>query len=369
MPTIAVIGAGVVGASIAFRLVEQGARVWLIDQAQPGGGTTSNSFAWANSNQKTPRDYFLLNYEGLREHYRLRHELGKAPWLHDGGNLIWEEAPDQIAALEQRVERLLDWGYAAEWRAATRVHVELEPRIAFPRPDLPVAFFPEEAWVDAPLLARSLVERAADQDAELRTATSVEAIETAGGRVSALRLARDERIEIDGLVNAAGPGADRVAQLVGLPLPLTPTRGLLVRLNAGDDPLSRIMHAPNVNIRPDGTGHVLVHHDSIDAQLGDRPSIDPSDPLCAELLARAQIAVPSLEQAAIESARIGVRPYPADGRSCVGAVSALAGYYEAVTHSGVTLGPLLGRLLTKEILSGEVDPLIAPFRPDRFSRN
>ncbi len=59
---------------------------------------------------------------------------------------------------------------------------------------------------------------------------------------------------------------------------------------------------------------------------------------------------------------------PEDGLPCVGAVAEIPGYYEAVTHSGVTLGPLLGRLLAREILAGEVDALISPFRPDRFAR-
>ena len=66
---------------------------------------------------------------------------------------------------------------------------------------------------------------------------------------------------------------------------------------------------------------------------------------------------------------VGVRPVPKDGRSCVGAVSTVPGYYEAVTHSGVTLGPLIGRLLAQEILTGEVEALISPFHPDRFARN
>ena len=79
--------------------------------------------------------------------------------------------------------------------------------------------------------------------------------------------------------------------------------------------------------------------------------------------------LPALHSAKISETLVGVRPIPKDGFSCVGAVSALPGYYEAVTHSGVTLGPLVGRLLAKEILSGEVDPLVAPFRPDRFVRN
>jgi glycine/D-amino acid oxidase-like deaminating enzyme len=68
----------------------------------------------------------------------------------------------------------------------------------------------------------------------------------------------------------------------------------------------------------------------------------------------------------VVEARYGMRPVPADGHSCVGKVSAIPGYYEAVTHSGVTLGPLIGRLLAREILTSEVDPLIAPFRADRF---
>lgn len=60
---------------------------------------------------------------------------------------------------------------------------------------------------------------------------------------------------------------------------------------------------------------------------------------------------------------------PEDGLPCVGAVSWLPGYYEAVAHSGVTLGPLLGRLLAREILDGEVDALVAPFRPARYARD
>jgi glycine/D-amino acid oxidase-like deaminating enzyme len=44
----------------------------------------------------------------------------------------------------------------------------------------------------------------------------------------------------------------------------------------------------------------------------------------------------------------------------------IPGYFEAVTHSGVTLGPLLGRLLAQTVATGQTDPLLAPFSPDRF---
>ena len=58
---VAVIGAGIVGSSVAYRLSEGGAEVVLIDGAEPGSGTTSTSFAWVNANNKLPRDYFELN--------------------------------------------------------------------------------------------------------------------------------------------------------------------------------------------------------------------------------------------------------------------------------------------------------------------
>src|ERR671917_1582153 len=101
---VAVIGAGIVGSSIAHRLSEDGAEVVLLDGAEPGSGTTSTSFAWVNANNKLPREYFELNLAGMREHGRLRDEIG-GDWLHTSGNLIWA-ADEEQENLEKRVGRL-----------------------------------------------------------------------------------------------------------------------------------------------------------------------------------------------------------------------------------------------------------------------
>lgn len=45
----------------------------------------------------------------------------------------------------------------------------------------------------------------------------------------------------------------------------------------------------------------------------------------------------------------------------------MPGYYEAVSHSGITLGPVVGRLLASEILSGQRDKMLADFHPERFA--
>ncbi|HEX3721507.1 MAG TPA: FAD-dependent oxidoreductase [Nitrolancea sp.] len=363
MQTVAVIGAGVVGASVAFRLAQAGAKVILIDRGEPGHGTSASSFAWANANQKTPRDYFELNFAGLREHKRLRDELGDAPWLHDGGNLVYSA---NEADVEARVARLTEWDYAAEWMTAAEVNASLESNIRFSDPSSRIAFFPDECWVNAPQLAVSLVERARRLGAETRFGTALNAVELTDGRVRAISIGQSERIEIDALVNTAGPGADKVATMVGRTLPLAPTSGLLVRVEVSPAPVQRIVHLPQIHIRPDGDGFVLLQHDDTDDQVGDRTTIDTNHPLVRELLTRATTTIAGFDDARIVDARIGIRPIPRDGRSCVGGIAYIDGYYEAVTHSGVTLGPLLGRLLANEIVNGERDTLLAPFSPNRF---
>jgi glycine/D-amino acid oxidase-like deaminating enzyme len=357
---VAVMGAGIVGASVAFRLSEGGAEVVLIDGAEPGSGTTSASFAWVNANNKLPREYFELNLAGMQEHERLRDEMGDS-WLHPTGNLILA-TNEELQNLERRVERLHSWSYAAEIPLASTVNERLEPGAVFPDPETRVAYFPEESWVDAPALTRTLVEAASRSGARVLSGNAVRDIEAGGVMLS---LESGDTIHVDAVVNATGAGAASMAGMVGRVLPLDVFRGLLVRVAVHGEPLRHLLHAPRINLRPDGPGYVLLHHDSVDEKLTD-DFAGMEDPLCAELLERGRRVLPALAGAEVVEARFGLRPVPADGHSCVGALSEVPGYFEAVTHSGVTLGPLLGRLLAREILTGEVGPLIAPFRPDRF---
>jgi glycine/D-amino acid oxidase-like deaminating enzyme len=78
---VVVIGAGVVGANVAYRLAQAGAEVIVLDAGAPGGGTSGASFAWVNSFWKEPRDYYDLNVAGMAEHGRIAEELGGGAWL------------------------------------------------------------------------------------------------------------------------------------------------------------------------------------------------------------------------------------------------------------------------------------------------
>ena len=109
--TIVVIGAGLVGAVASYRLAQAGARVTTVDRAFPGGGTSSASFAWLNSFNKTPRHYNRLNTHSIRDHQDLADELD-GRWLHLDGGLHWEreDQPANSERLRQGIRLMHEWG-------------------------------------------------------------------------------------------------------------------------------------------------------------------------------------------------------------------------------------------------------------------
>ena len=111
---------------------------------------------------------------------------------------------------------------------------------------------------------------------------------------------------------------------------------------------------------------MLLQDNRLD-ETGDARDLLERDPGAAHrLLAAAQKIVPSLEQATIERAIVGVRSIPGDGLPIVGYVPGVTGLYAVATHSGVTLGPWLGRIVAREV-SGEIeDARLVPFRPGRL---
>jgi glycine/D-amino acid oxidase-like deaminating enzyme len=364
VPEIVVVGAGLVGSAVAYFCARAGAKVTVIDAGRPGGGTSSTTFSWLNANRKTPRAYFDLNVAGMRAHAALRDELGSAPWLHDGGNLEWAADDAGRAELRDRVERLRAWGYEVSMVSPGDVGTQLAPDLQMDRGVKQVAYFPEERWLDPLPLIGTLL-NPAGASIEIHQGR-VEQIEVATGVVRGVRTAAHEQISAEVVVDCAGRWAGHVAAMAGFTLPMANTAGLLAVTAPAPVGLSRIVHAPDVNIRPDGAGRFLLHADDLDAAIDAATQPDVRLPACAELLRRARNVLPGLEGAPLEAARIGVRPIPGDGLSAVGPMPGVEGVYLAVTHSGATLCLALGRMVAGELLRGEQAPELAAFRPARF---
>src|SRR5262249_28718457 len=113
-------------------------------------------------------------------------------------------------------------------------------------------------------------------------------------------------------------------------------------------------------------GRIMMRAGEFDATVNEDTPVVPLPPACHQIFERARRVLPALDGAALEAARVGVRPIPSDGHPLVGPLPGAAGTYLVCTHSGVTVGPLLGRLVADEIVRGTVDPRLRPFRPERL---
>jgi glycine/D-amino acid oxidase-like deaminating enzyme len=358
-----VIGAGVMGASVAYRLSQAGAAVTVVEAARVGGGTSGISFAWTNANKKPPKAYHDLNVAGMKAHAALADEFGATPWWHGGGSLEWEVEADR-AAQRENVEQLRSWGYAAEWLARDQL-LELEPDIdPAVIGDAPVAFFPEEGWLDPVVYAHAMLSAARRRyGAKIVCGVRVVDLIMSGDRVTGVRLADGSHHEADTVVNCAGRWTNEATRDAGLHLPLAPTVGFLVFTPPVAAGLSRVVRTPVIDARPDGAGRLMLIADttlSFDARLS------PSMPEARDWMQRARQLLPSIGAVEAEAVRIALRPMPADHFSAVGPMPRTSGYYIAVTHSGVTMSPFLGAAVADEIVGGRHRAELAPFRPARF---
>lgn len=360
---VAVIGSGVVGACVGYYLARDGVNVLMVDAARPGELTTSASLAWVNASAKAGHDaYFALNFAGCKEYERLVDELPDAGWWNPTGHLRWDYRDDR--ELVDAVDRLRAHGYPAEVWEAGRVQTLLEPHVAFPSSSALVASFPSEAWVDGPKLVRALIGAAVEMGATTAFGSEVRRINVASTAVSSIELASGEAYPVEKLVNAAGPGAADVARLVGRVLRMQQSPGLAVRVQTTGDWISRVIHPSGLAMRPDGARRLFLLARSVEPAL---PGAGHAPGELGDAVKRlAARAVPRLADASVVEARVGYRPVPVDGFPVIGKASGIHGYYEAVTHSGITLGPLVGRTLAAEIIHGHIDPLVSPFRASRF---
>ena len=122
---IIVVGAGIIGASIAYHLARAGAGVTIVDAGEPGGLATRASWAWINASWGNPHFYFRFRMRSMMEWRRLAKEIaGIAPrWC---GGLLWDLPPDRLAAF---ADEHASWGYDVR-RVGREQAQEIEPNLA-----------------------------------------------------------------------------------------------------------------------------------------------------------------------------------------------------------------------------------------------
>jgi glycine/D-amino acid oxidase-like deaminating enzyme len=358
---VAVVGAGILGACAAWYLTRAGRSVVVLDAAEPGSGTSANSFAWINAVRKEPDAYHRLNADGVAAYAALATELRIDFGYRTGGSLEWTEDAASDEELRGRVARLAHRGYPAEL-VTREAALALEPGLAIGANARSIAFYAGDAWVDAPRLVRVLLGDAVSRGAEVRGGTAVRSVRTRGSQVEGVVTDTGE-VVADAVLFCVGPATAAVLEPLGMKLPVNRVPGLLAVTTAPATPLGRVVHAPGIHLRPEPGGGLRLGADDVDKLITETAA--PPE-LGETLLERARRVFPPAREARLAGTRIGVRPMPGDGHTIAGRIPSLANGFVVVTHSAVTMGPLLGRLIAAEIVGQPPSPQLAPFRPDRF---
>ena len=340
-PHIAVVGAGIVGSAIALELASRGADVTLVDAG--GERASENSFGWINASWFNRPDYFRLRHFSMGV-WRVWAE--RVPGLDPrwSGCLLWDLEGE---ALDAFVRDHGAMGYAIRMVDRDTIR-RIEPGLI--DPPARAALAETEGFIEAGAAASALRVAAVTAGASL-VAERVEAVEP-----MALRLADGRKLSADRVIIAAGQGT---AKLLDLPIASLP--GLMVLTAPARTRVAHVLEPPGLNLRQDALGRILCAGEAGGSAIDREPGAIADD-----LIERVR-ALFGESGLALERIIIGQRPMPADEHPLIGPVTARGGIYAGVMHSGVTLAPGVAELVADEVLDAATAPLLAPFRPDRFS--
>ncbi|SCB38030.1 NAD(P)/FAD-dependent oxidoreductase [Rhizobium lusitanum] len=363
---VVVIGAGIVGSSVAYEAAKAGAEVTVLEAGKIAGGASATSFAWTNATGKRPQPYFALNVAGMRAHLDLAREFGHAPWFHQTGSIEWYSNESDWPAQLDNADQMRDWGYGVEWISKSRL-AELEPEIDHSAiQNSPIVYYPEEGWVHPVLYAAWLLRAAKEKwDADIRPFTSVKSIDVRNSVAKAVKTVDGSIYEADAIINCTGSWAAHV--LDGVPaIPMASNMGILGFTLPIATTLRRQFHMDDLDVRPDGAGRLVIHKISVDSLVTEMQPLDPAGAEASLLLQAVRKVLPAVQPDDMESIRTIVRPIPGDNLTCSGWVPGFEGYYVAITHSGVSIAPHLGKAVAQEVVGGRLHDSLTDFRPDRF---
>ncbi|ESX58043.1 D-amino acid oxidase [Mesorhizobium sp. LSHC422A00] len=351
---VIVIGAGIIGASIAWHLTKAGARVTVISDSGAGGVATPNSFAWINASWGNPEIYFRLRIRAMAEWKRLANELPGLPLAWCGG-LCWDLPAGR---LEAYAAEHASWGYGIERVDAGRA-AQIEPSLVEP-PELAV-YVAEEGVAEPVAAAKALLADAERQGARVLS-SSVTALVQTYGRITGVDTSHG-LMAAEEVVIAAGVGAPDIAATAGIKLPIETPPGLIVHSRPYKKLLNGLVHAEKLHMRQTAEGRIIAGSDFAGGDPGENP-----DATARDLFAAMKAALRGADGLEFEFHTVGYRPTPIDGFPIIGRAEGVGGLYVAVMHSGITLAPAVGLFATREILDGERDPLLRPYGLGRFAQ-
>jgi sarcosine oxidase subunit beta len=356
---VVVVGAGAVGCSIAYWLAKRGKAVILVDKGGPGAGTSSANFGLVWASTKEPYTYMELNLRSGLMWPQMLEELGEDVELRqDRGGLkvcLTEEQYTQHEAIldEHRQSRI----YQGQMLTPREVF-GLQPGVS--RNIVGALWSPYDGDCNPLKWVAALFRGCQRLGVTFLRDTEVTGFDLDEGNAVTGVLTRRGRIATRYAVNAAGPWAGQLARMVGVMLDLYPERGQVLVT----EPAPILCPTPMSTVRQGPSGHFYIG--STSEEVGFDLSSTPEG--MAKVAGNAARIVPITADLAVIRAFSGLRSMPRDELPFLGPIPHVPRYYIAVGHSGITLSPIHGKIISDLIVEGETDLPLDDYDPLRYDQ-
>ena len=375
---VVVIGAGVVGCSIAYYLAREGLSVTVLEREAIGSGASAHATGSLGllGAEFSPGPSFQMARASYAEFRELVPELESAT----GMDLLYQRRPSLRLALDDEeadlIKSFMAWQQPhvdMHWMDAREVR-EIEPRLA--TSIVGAVYEDESAQLDSYRLNLALA-----RGAELQGATivnrEVTGLVTRGSTISGVATASED-ILCGTVVVAAGTWSRAFTPWLGFPVPVRPLKGERLLLSYPGEPLPVLISSPkrgHMISRMDGFTSVGStggrDYDRKELFWGEEFDRIPTETARLELLQRAIDVFPDLERAELVQQLAGSRPLSPDGKPIIGPVPGAENVLLATGHTtkGIHLGPITGRIIADYICRGSTRVVsdMREFLPDRFA--
>jgi len=368
-PQIAIIGAGVVGLGIAWRLARR-AEVLVFDRGEAGKGASHAAAGMlAACWQAEPGEEALLalGRDSQARWPAFAAELTRASGidveLRREGTLVLALTADDQAELAHHLEFQNKLGLPLEWLSAAATRAK-EPHLAGKIAG--AVFSPQDHQVDNRKVVAALRIAAESAGVKIHEHQPVKEISSQAGRVNGLVVEDGTHITADIVVLAAGAWSRGIA---GLPPdrrpPVRPVKGQMLALcmEPAAPLLNHVLWAPGAYLVPRRDGRLIVG--ATVEENGFDDTITAGGMLT--LLGAAWRAIPAIEELPIDEIWVGHRPGSRDDAPILGRAPLQNLFYATGHHrNGILLAPVTADAMAELILDDVVDPAIAPFGLERF---
>jgi sarcosine oxidase subunit beta len=374
-PEVIVVGAGVVGCSLAFHLARSGARVTVFDKAgEVCAGMSARSGALLRMHYTFAPEAelawkslgYFANWEAMVGRDAERHGCG---FVRTGFAIV--VGPPNVEKLRANVAMMRAVGIDTSVVEPAELQ-SLEPAINVDDVAL-AAYEPQSGYADPVATTRSMAEAAARHGAAFKLGVPIGAIETASGRIRGVVDAAGIRYAADAVCVAAGPWTDRLLKPLGAAIGIRAERAQIASFKRP----STLKHCGCIDtisgsyFRPQGDAETLIGLGDVKAEYEPDPDSfreDNDADFVTEVAERLAHRVPAMAGAGYSRGHAGIYDVSPDSRAVMGPVPEVGGLYVAAGFSGTGFktAPAVGAAMAELILAGRSTTV--DLRPFGFER-